>query len=300
MTSNMSSSQIRSQKFASGLIAGGLASLLTQPLEVIKTIILVNPLKHPVIERGYTLRSVLFSTSFIYHYQERGMRNFFKGGLVACVRQSLGFAIYTMFIDVFENMLKPRFAKKSKYLKYSFTACLAKIFAVTLTSPLILIKTRFELITQNEYTTIFSAFRQIIQKESFFSLFHGISSVLSRELTFSMFHYSMYRYLIDTKKPDSKVSLIFLAYIAGFFAILFSHPFEVVRNRIMIQDKYLVDVKKYNGLWEGLHKIMANEGLSGFFKGILPRIVRKPINSAIVWSVYEIRNRNIYNDKKTE
>jgi len=287
----MSSFSDRGNKFCSGLFAGGLASILTQPLEVIKTIILVNPLKNVVIEQGYTLRSLRFSCSFIYNYQNKGLRNFFKGGFVSSLRQSLGFALYTMFIDVFENLFKKRFSQQRKYLKYSLTACLAKIIAVTMTSPLILIKTRFELITQNEYSSIRNAFQQIVQSESYLSLFHGITSVLSRELTFSMFHYAFFRYLIDSKANNSNISLVILSYSAGFFAILFSHPFEVVRNRIMIQDKYLVEMKKYEGLRAGLVKIARNEGIMGFFKGILPRLVRKPINSAIVWSIYEMRNK---------
>ena len=281
----------RFNRFCSGIISGGLASILTQPLEVIKTIILVNPLKNPLIEQGYTLQSIKTSCSFIYKYQNTGLVNFFKGGLISGLRQSLGFAIYTLFIDIFDNSLKDRISQK--YLKYSISACIAKIIAVAMTSPLILIKTRFELITQNEYTSLFNAFEQIIRNESFLSLFRGITSVLSRELTFSMFHYSFYRYLIDSYQSKSKLKLVFLAYSAGFFAIAVSHPFEVVRNRIMIQDKYLIDTKKYEGLIGGLRKIILFEGLGGFFKGILPRLIRKPINSAIVWSVFEIRNRSL-------
>ncbi len=286
----------RLAKFSSGLISGGLASLLTQPLEVIKTIILVNPLKNPLIEQGYTFQSLKTSCNFIYAYHNKGLMNFFQGGMVACVRQSLGFAIYTLFIDVFDGLLSQKI--KQKYVKFGLSASIAKIIAVFCTSPLILIKTRIELITQNEYTSIFNAFSQIITTESFSSLFKGITSVLSRELTFSMFHYSFYRYLIDNDQSKSRVKLVGLAYSAGLFAILLSHPFEVVRNRIMTHDKYLIEMKKYQGLFNGLKKIVINEGVMGFFKGILPRLVRKPINSAIVWSVYEIRNRHLFKNQE--
>lgn len=282
------SAKERLKKFYSGLISGSVASFVTQPLEVIKTIILVNPSKDPIIEKGYTLNSVKNSCVFIYNHEKKGIRNFFRGGMVSCMRQSTGFALYTFFIDSFDKWLKNL---KHIYIKYGLSALGAKIIATTLTSPLILIKTRLELITQNEYTSLIDTFR-IIKKESIFSLFRGITSVLSRELVFSMFHYSFYRYLIDNNKKDSNFHLLFLAYSAGLLAMFVSHPFEVVRNRIMIPDKYLIESKKYNGLYNGLKKIIMTEGMVGFFKGILPRLARKPVNSAIVWSVFEIRNKN--------
>lgn len=279
----------KTNKFLSGLLAGGLASFLTQPLEVIKTIILINPLKNPIIEQGYTLKSLKNACFFIYSHENRGIRNFFRGGLVACLRQALGFAIYTHFISVFsENLAKTR---GNKYINAGISACFAKILAVSLTSPLILIKTRLELITQREYADFRGITREILKEGRISALFTGVSSVLSREIAFSAFHYSFYRFLMDNYKPESASELVFVAYFAGFFAIFVSHPFEVVRNRIMIPERLLVEEKKYKGLAQGLRKIVENEGILGFFKGILPRLARKPVNSAIVWSVYEARNR---------
>lgn len=281
-------------KVFSGLLSGGLASIMTQPLEVIKTIILINPSKSPLIEQGYSFSSLKASCSFIYSHQNQGFRNFFKGGMAAFIRQSFGFALYTLFIDIFDCYLNEKITKKP--IKNSISALFAKTIAVLLTTPLILIKTRLELITQKEYTSIQQAFIRIISQESVCSLFTGVTSVLSRELTFSMFHYSFYRYLIDSDKTRSNYKLVFMSYSAGIWAIIFSHPFEVVRNRIMIQKKDLVEEKKYKGLYKGLVKIVRREGIRGFFKGILPRLVRKPINSAIVWSFYEYRNRKEINN----
>jgi len=34
-------------------------------------------------------------------------------------------------------------------------------------------------------------------------------------------------------------------------------------------------------------KIYENDGFSGYFKGLMPRIVRKSLQSVIAWGIYE-------------
>ena len=36
--------------------------------------------------------------------------------------------------------------------------------------------------------------------------------------------------------------------------------------------------------------IANTEGIHGYFKGIVPRLIRKPINTAISWGIYELFN----------
>jgi len=38
--------------FIAGMMSGGCASLITQPFEVVKTMMLINPSKNALIERG--------------------------------------------------------------------------------------------------------------------------------------------------------------------------------------------------------------------------------------------------------
>ena len=50
---------------------------------------------------------------------------------------------------------------------------------------------------------------------------------------------------------------------------------------------------KYNGIWHTVTMIMKEEGIRGFAKGVLPRIISTAPSSAVSWSVYEIIKRSL-------
>jgi hypothetical protein len=68
------------------------------------------------------------------------------------------------------------------------------------------------------------------------------------------------------------------AFFAGIVAITVSQPFEVLRSKISLT--------KFNEpvlLFARLH--WKEFGMRGFFLGFVPRLLRKPINSGICWSI---------------
>ena len=74
-------------------------------------------------------------------------------------------------------------------------------------------------------------------------------------------------------------------FVSGFIANLISHPFEVVRNLQMGRNEYQNTVST-------VCQIYKEQGLFGFYNGIFPRLIRKPINSGITWGIYEFLNTN--------
>ena len=68
------------------------------------------------------------------------------------------------------------------------------------------------------------------------------------------------------------------AVIAGVVAITVSQPFEVIRSQ--------VSIKKINGSFiDFMIGFTKSHGWRGYFLGFIPRLIRKPINSGICWSV---------------
>ena len=45
-----------------------------------------------------------------------------------------------------------------------------------------------------------------------------------------------------------------------------------------------------NGLMQGLNNIYNQEGISGFFRGIGPRLLKKPMSNALIFALFEILN----------
>ena len=70
----------------SGFTSGLLASVFTQPLEVVKTILIVNPTSNPNFKNSNSFRSIFESIKFTYQYQNKGISNFFQGSLLSGLR----------------------------------------------------------------------------------------------------------------------------------------------------------------------------------------------------------------------
>jgi solute carrier family 25 protein 38 len=70
------------------------------------------------------------------------------------------------------------------------------------------------------------------------------------------------------------------AFAAGIVAITVSQPFEVLRNHISLN-------KGNEAALSIAHRYFSQTGFRGFFIGFVPRLVRKPINSGICWTILE-------------
>lgn len=67
----------------------------------------------------------------------------------------------------------------------------------------------------------------------------------------------------------------------GVAATFLTQPFDMIKTRLQLRPDL------YKNSLSALTKIIREEGIKGLFSGILPRVLRKSISSAISWSVYE-------------
>lgn len=273
-----------SSHFSSGFVSGIMGSFFTQPFEVIKTTIIVNPLKTIEYDRMNSFKSMIIASKEIYGQQGLGFRNFFRGAISASLKQAFGFGTYVFLLDKMNKLFASE-EKRWKYISYMFTSGASKGAAIFLTAPFLLLKTRMELIDRS-HTSYMSILNDVLQKQGVRGLFQGFNSILWRDVSYTVFHYGMYQYLRDEVFTGSKSNAYISgipAFIAGVIANLVSQPFEVVRN-VVQADRHMGD----SGLMRNLGAIYRKDGMGGFFKGILPRLIRKPVNSGITWMVYEV------------
>jgi Mitochondrial carrier protein len=278
------SAKKKSSHFSSGFASGIFGSFLTQPFEVIKTTIIVNPMKTIEYDRLNSLKSMISASKEVYAHEGLGLRNFFRGAISASLKQAFGFGTYVFLLDKMNKFINTE-EKMWKYISYMFTSGVSKGSAIFLTAPFLLLKTRMELI-DHSHTSYLSILKDVIHKHGVKGLFQGFNSILGRDLSYTIFHYGMYQYLRDEVFTSSKSNAFISgvpAFIAGVIANLVSQPFEVVRNLVQA-DRQMVDA----GVVSNLARIYKKEGVRGFFKGALPRLIRKPVNSGITWMVYEV------------
>ena len=73
-------------------------------------------------------------------------------------------------------------------------SALSRTFQSVISNPLIVVKTRFEVIGFSEYSGVTDAFRQIIMKEGAGGLFTGLKISLIRDVPFSGIFYPIYNF----------------------------------------------------------------------------------------------------------
>ena len=87
-----------------------------------------------------------------------------------------------------------------------------------------------------------------------------------------------------TNNPDFTLSTVHYSIFSSaskILAVACTYPFQLVRARI--QDQH----QSYKNVFEVIAKTMRNEGLYGFYKGLLPCLVRVTPAASLTFIVYE-------------
>lgn len=75
---------------------------------------------------------------------------------------------------------------------------------------------------------------------------------------------------------------------AGFIGTTVSHPFEIIRARLQIISRFDTNSDyEYKGIFDAFKKIYEHDGLIGYFRGLAPRLVRKPLANALTFTLFE-------------
>lgn len=172
-----------------------------------------------------------------------------------------------------------------------------------LTNPFYVVKTRFEVIGFNEYNSIWDACTKVVQNEGYRGFFIGLRVAFLRDLPFSGLYYPLYeeskvvvsaalghKSLTEDSQNDT-VSLVTIsaisAMMANIMSCLITHPIDIIRTRILFQFYNKDPNQQYANLTDAFQKIYRNDGLGGFFRGMLPRVLRKGFGNIISWTMYE-------------
>ncbi|KAK1312903.1 Mitochondrial succinate-fumarate transporter 1 [Acorus calamus] len=132
----------------------------------------------------------------------------------------------------------------------------------------------------------------IIREEGFLGLWAGAAPTVMRNGTNQaamLTAKNAFDILLWKKNEgDGKVLLPWQSMISGFLAgtagPVCTGPFDVVKTRLMAQNRSAGEVK-YRGMFHAIRTIFVEEGLLALWKGLLPRLMRIPPGQAIMWAV---------------
>ena len=130
-------------------------------------------------------------------------------------------------------------------------SALSRTFQSVISNPLIVVKTRFEVIGFSEYNGVTDAFRQIIMKEGAGGLFTGLKISLIRDVPFSGIFYPIYTFFKKyfmlvlgfeqerAGQSNRAMNLALVTSLASWTAnatcCVITHPLDLIRTRVYFQ-----------------------------------------------------------------
>lgn len=189
--------------------------------------------------------------------------------------------------------------------EHLLSAAGAGAVTLCLTNPIWVTKTRLVLQysadpSKKQYKGMMDALVKIYRHEGIAGLYGGfVPGLLGTShgaLQFMAYEelkrdYNKYRKM----QPDAKLNAleyITMAALSKILAVAMTYPYQVVRARL--QDQH----NTYDGVIDVVQRTFRNEGLLGFYKGMVPNLVRVTPACCITFLVYENVSRFLLDQHK--
>ncbi|KAG8927260.1 hypothetical protein FRC03_009126 [Tulasnella sp. 419] len=132
--------------------------------------------------------------------------------------------------------------------------------------------------------------KTIIQEEGFRGIYRGLFPVMMRQGANSAVRFTTYstlkQFVQGNARPGQKLSsgLTFaIGGIAGLVTVYTTMPLDVVKTRM----QSLEAKRLYKNSFHCAYKVFTENGITGFWRGTTPRLVRLVLAGGIVFTVYE-------------
>jgi solute carrier family 25 phosphate transporter 23/24/25/41 len=182
-------------------------------------------------------------------------------------------------------------------LNLTSTECLlsgvvAGVAARTVTAPLELIKTLFQLqetpissTNEKGFHGVIDALIKLSRQEGFLSLWKGNGVGCLRLGPYSGLKFLLYDKLkLQVYQNELNASKrLFLGSLAGIIATVVTYPLDIVKTRMTVQKRGEV----YKGTSDALLKMLRKEGTHSLFKGLTPTLIGVIPFEGVQFAVYE-------------
>lgn len=274
------------KSFLVGSFSGTFSTIIFQPLDLVKT-----RLQNPTPKCFGTTQGQPCGMMTIMNHilQKEHVSGLWKGMTPSITRCVPGVGLYFSSLHWLKTNL-------SSGDPGPFEAIALGMVARTMSGvcliPITVIKTRFESGVY-QYGGVTEALRVIYQTEGVRGLCCGLVPTLFRDAPFSGLYFMFYT---QTKRvlPQEWFNSGLTAplnfscgLVAGLFASIVTQPADVIKTKMQLYPH------KFNGIHTVVTYIHEKYGMQGYFKGLVPRMLRRTLMAAMAWTVYEQITRSI-------
>uniref|UniRef100_A0A3B4EUB4 Mitochondrial glycine transporter n=1 Tax=Pundamilia nyererei TaxID=303518 RepID=A0A3B4EUB4_9CICH len=262
--------------FMCGSLSGTCSTLLFQPLDLVKT--RLQTLQTGVQPGSGRVGMVSVLLSVVRTERLLGL---WKGVSPSFIRTIPGVGIYfSTYYSLKQHFLQDRCPGAAEAVLLGGGA---RTVAGVVMLPVTVVKTRFEC-GRYSYGSVIGALRSVCQTEGPAALFSGLMATLLRDVPFSGIYVMFYS---QTKaslpkgntSPAAPVANFSCGVLAGVLASLITQPADVVKTHVQVNPQLKTA--------EAIRYIYMEYGLQGFFRGAVPRSLRRTMMAAMAWTVYE-------------
>lgn len=262
------------KSFLAGSFSGTCSTLLFQPLDLIKTRI-QNASKSGSGNGMITL--------FVHVLKNEKLLGLWRGTIPSITRCVPGVGMYFSSL----HWLQTNFGSSNPSSVESFCfGVLARSFAGATLLPVTVIKTRYESGVY-AYNSLSEALVKIYKNEGRKGLFSGLAPTLFRDAPFSgiyLMFYSQAKKLVplSVREQVSAAPINFCCGIAsGALASAITQPADVIKTKMQLYPQ------QYSSVPISITLVLKENGVTGFFSGMVPRVVRRTLMASMAWTVYE-------------
>ncbi|NXP33156.1 S2539 protein, partial [Leiothrix lutea] len=235
--------------------------------------------------------------AFVKITRYEGIRSLWSGLPPTLVMAVPATVIYFTTYDQLRDYLHARMGMGSwsHYIPL-LAGALARLGAVTVISPLELIRTKMQS-QQLSYRELRLCIQSAVAQDGWLSLWRGWGPTVLRDVPFSALYWFNYE-LVRTwlcRQPWLDGATFMVSFtsgaISGTVAAVLTLPFDVVKTQRQIElgdsEVHPVTASKPSSTWLLMQRIRAESGTRGLFAGFLPRVIKVAPACAIMISTYE-------------
>ncbi|KAM9784470.1 probable mitochondrial glutathione transporter SLC25A39 isoform X1 [Syngnathus typhle] len=233
--------------------------------------------------------------AFVKISRHEGLKSLWSGLPPTLVMAVPATVIYFTCYDQLRDFLRVRMGFHGEHIPL-LAGGLARLGAVTVISPLELIRTKMQS-RRLTYSELCVCMRSSVAQGGLMSLWRGWGPTVLRDVPFSAIYWFNYelmkaRLCQRSQIAQANFTISFTAGAAsGTIAAILTLPFDVVKTRRQIQlgemDTLAALSNKTVSTWRIMRDIWSEVGYRGLFAGFLPRVIKVAPACAVMISSYE-------------
>ncbi|KAK7531342.1 mitochondrial carrier domain-containing protein [Phyllosticta citribraziliensis] len=270
-----------------GFSAGVIATLVAHPFDVLKTRLQLDRTHRPQWGNSFLiLRNIV--------HDEGSIKALYRGLMPNMIGNSVSWGLYFLWYrnlkDVFQGWRGA--GQRLTSSDYFLASGASGILTAVCTNPIWVIKTRMLSTGRNTpgaYRGISHGASEIMRKEGLSGFYRGLIPSLFG-VSHGAIQFMAYEQLkhfrgskVGGKAELSNWDYLYLSASSKIFAGSMTYPYQVVRSRLQTYDAS----SEYRSARDVVTQLWKREGVAGFYKGLLPNIVRVLPTTCVTFLVYE-------------